>query len=61
MEKFWKFIKDEDGLETAEYAVMGALVLLVVVAAIWALRDSISNAFYAVSQTIDGGIGGGGS
>ena len=39
MEKIWKFIKDEDGLELSEYAVVGALILLGAVAAITRLGE----------------------
>ena len=27
MEKIWRFIKDEDGLELSEYAVIGAIII----------------------------------
>lgn len=37
-----KFIRDEDGLTTVEYAVAGALVAAAVVAAFTALGTSIS-------------------
>jgi Flp pilus assembly pilin Flp len=39
------FLNDERGLETVEYAIMGGLVVVAVVAAIVLLRDAIVNKF----------------
>ena len=52
MEKIWKFIKDEDGLETPEYAVMGALIIVGLVAAVGALRDQIVATFEAMTGAV---------
>lgn len=52
MEKIWKFIKDEDGLETPEYAVMGALIVIGLVIAVTALRTEIANAFNRIATII---------
>ncbi len=52
MERLWKFIKDEDGLETPEYAVMGALVIVGLVAAVIALRGQIIATFGAMTTAI---------
>ena len=52
MEKIWKFIKDEEGLETPEYAVMGALVVVGLVAAVIALRGSIITTFTDMTNAI---------
>ena len=54
MEKIWKFIKDEEGLETPEYAVMGALVILGIIAAVIFLRNQISTTFNAIGTHIPG-------
>ena len=54
MKKIWKFIKDEDGLETPEYAVMGALIIVGLVAAVLALRDEIINTFNAMQTAVSG-------
>ena len=54
MEKIWKFIKDEEGLETAEYAVMGALIVIALVATVIVLRDAIAAAFTRIADTITG-------
>ena len=53
MERLWKFIKDEDGLETPEYAVMGALIVVALVASVVALRTQIAAVFTAMSTAID--------
>jgi Flp pilus assembly pilin Flp len=49
MEKIWKFIKDEDGLETAEWALMGALVLIAAIAAITTLGGGIKQTFETIA------------
>lgn len=36
MEKIWRFLKDEEGTETVEWAILAAL-LLVVAAASWSV------------------------
>lgn len=45
MKKIWKFIKGEDGLELTEYAVMGALIVVAIVATIILLQEQIITAF----------------
>ena len=45
MKKIWDFIKDEDGLELSEYAVMGALIIVGLSGAIIALGDQIGAVF----------------
>ncbi len=52
MKKIWKFIKDEDGLETSEYAVMGGIIILGLVLAITALHDKIAAAFTGIAGAI---------
>ena len=54
MERLWKFIKDEDGLETPEYAVMGALIIVGLVLAVIGLRDEIINTFNAMETAVSG-------
>jgi Flp pilus assembly pilin Flp len=48
-----RFVRDERGLELAEYAVMAALVIAVVVAAIVALRSAIGNRFNATATQVN--------
>jgi len=52
MKKIWKFIKDEEGLETPEYAVMGALIIVGLVAAVIALREQIIATFGLMEDAI---------
>jgi Flp pilus assembly pilin Flp len=52
MKKLIAFIKDEDGLETSEYAVMGALIVLALIASVTAMRNSIAAVFNGISTTI---------
>jgi len=40
-----KFLSNEDGMETVEYAVMGALITLAAVTAIGLLSGKVSSAF----------------
>jgi pilus assembly protein Flp/PilA len=52
MKKIWKFIKDEEGLELVEYAVMGALIVLGVIATILILGGQINNRFSQLVSSI---------
>ena len=54
MEKIWNFLKDEDGLELSEYAVMGALIVAVVAAAVTALQGGITGALDNITTTVGG-------
>ena len=49
-----RFVKDEQGLETVEYAVMTALVVAAMVAAITALSGAITGQFAATQAIIEG-------
>ena len=51
---FKRFVKDESGLETVEYAVMTALIVAALVLAIGALTGAISGRFTSVSTVIGG-------
>ena len=48
-----KFLRDEKGLELSEYAVMCALIILVILAAIQGLSLAISNAFNETTDIIN--------
>jgi pilus assembly protein Flp/PilA len=52
MEKIIKFIKDEDGLELSEYAVMGGLIVLGLVAAITVLHGAIDGNFRGIAGAV---------
>ena len=49
-----RFIKEDDGLETIEYAVMTAPIVAGLVAALGALSGAITGRFGAVQTTVDG-------
>lgn len=49
-----RFVKDESGLETVEYAVMTALIVAALIAAIGLLAAAITGRFGAVTDTVDG-------
>lgn len=50
VKKFWN---DEQGLEMSEYAVMVALICMVIVAAIGVLSGAIGKAFEDTATVID--------
>jgi len=52
MKKIWNFLKDEDGLEMTEYAVMGALILVVGGAAAVTMGERISDVFDALVEML---------
>ena len=53
MKTLMRFIKDERGIETSEYAIMLVLIAIALIVAITFLRNAIANAFNATGQTID--------
>ena len=48
MERFLKFIKDEDGLETVEYAIIGGLIVVATIATIVSIGQWVSAKFDAL-------------
>ncbi len=52
MKKIWNFMKEEDGLELSEYAVMGALIVIFLVTAVTLLRDAIAGAFTRIAGVV---------
>jgi len=52
MKKIWDFLKDEDGLELSEYAVMGALIIVGLTVAISALGTQIGATFGRIQTEI---------
>lgn len=51
---FKRFMREEDGLETVEYAVMTALVVTAIVTAIGLLVTAITGRFGEVESVITG-------
>ncbi len=58
MKTLYRFMKDEKGLETVEYAIMTALVVTGVVAAIAALSSAIISKFSQVQGVVSSSGGG---
>lgn len=60
-EKLIQFLKEEDGLETVEYAVAGSLILAGSVAAFDGLGNAVIEEIQGLTNAItgDGGAGGG--
>ncbi len=53
-----RFIRDEAGLELSEYAIMVALIVIVLLAAIGFLSGAIANAFSRTGAVINSGTTG---
>lgn len=49
-----RFVKDEQGLETVEYAVMTALIVATLIVAIVALSGAVEGRFGEVTDVVDG-------
>jgi Flp pilus assembly pilin Flp len=49
MKKLRNLVKREEGLESGEYALLGLLILLVVIAGVTALGTTISNAYERIA------------
>lgn len=47
-----RFLREEQGLETVEYAVMTAMIVAAVVAAIGAIAAAVAGRFNTVAGTI---------
>lgn len=48
-----RFLSDDEGLELSEYAVMCALIILLIIAAITGLSSAISGAFQDTTAVIN--------
>ena len=57
MNKLIKFFKDEDGLETVEYAIMLAFVAVGLFVAIVLLSGAVQNKFNNATDIIENGTG----
>ena len=53
--KIQKFMRDEDGLETVEWAVVGTAVVIVAIVAFQLLGTNTSNAMNAIATQIPAG------
>lgn len=53
MKKLMAFLKDEDGLETSEYALMGALIVIGLVVAVQTLEGAIEGTLSDMTSAIN--------
>ena len=53
MQKIMKFIKDEDGIELVEYAIMAGLVIIVAVGAVIAIGQNVDRVFGLIDAKLD--------
>ncbi len=54
MEKLKRFMKDDEGLESVEYAVVGALIILAIIVAVTALGNGIAATFDSIVAAVSG-------
>ena len=54
MEQIKRFMKEEEGLELSEYAVMAALVIAVGITIVSGLGNAIANRLSALTNSITG-------
>jgi pilus assembly protein Flp/PilA len=54
IKQFVKFLKDEDGVTSVEYAIMAALIALVVIAGATVLGNNTNDTFNTVAGVIPG-------
>ncbi len=52
MEKLMRFFKNEEGLESVEYAVLGALIIIAIIAAVTALGGGVSGTFDTITAVL---------
>jgi pilus assembly protein Flp/PilA len=50
MKKIWNFIKDENGLETVEYAIIAGLIVVGVIAVIGAIGGNVLTIFTSLQD-----------
>ena len=50
-----RFIRNEQGLELSEYAIMAALIIVALLVTIGLLSDAIDNAFVDLTDAINAG------
>ena len=54
MKKVERFMRDERGLETVEYAVLTSLIVVSLIAAVTALGTAMRSRFNGTTNTING-------
>ena len=58
MKKLFKFLKDEEGIETIEWALMAGVFAVGMIAAIVLFRGAIEGIYTDISTALDNGIPG---
>jgi len=53
MKTIVKFLKDEEGLTTVEYAVAGTLISLAIIASFTQLSGTVDNSISSITDAID--------
>ena len=56
MNKIMNFIKDEDGLELTEYAIIGGIIVVATITIIALLSDQITTLFQGISDALQTAI-----
>ena len=54
MKKFMELLKREDGVTSSEYALIAALIALVIIAGVRSLGASLNNIFTSVAGAVAG-------
>lgn len=54
MEKLWKFLKDEEGIEMVEWGLMAALFAMGLIVALGALTGGLGDYFKAIGTYFGG-------
>lgn len=52
-----KFIKEEDGVTAIEYALIAALIAIVIIAAVTLIGENLDNVFTFIADTLGNVIG----
>jgi Flp pilus assembly pilin Flp len=54
MKKIWNFIKEEDGLETVEYAIIAGLIVVGTIATILSIGTWVKTQFTSLQSGLSG-------
>ena len=52
----WTLLREEDGTTAIEYALIGSIVSIAIIAGVLALSDNLNVMFTQVSGAVDGAI-----
>ncbi|RJR32985.1 MAG: Flp family type IVb pilin [Desulfobacteraceae bacterium] len=54
MKRIWTFIKDEQGLETVEYAIIGGIITIAAIATIRSIGTQVGVMFTSILGALTG-------